>query len=32
IWDAQKDMLCDTLGALTSLMLLRLQGVGRNPA
>ncbi|MFV0449222.1 MAG: DUF2238 domain-containing protein [Vibrio sp.] len=25
IWDAQKDMLCDTLGALTSLLLLTVQ-------
>ncbi|MFA0568426.1 DUF2238 domain-containing protein [Vibrio gallaecicus] len=26
IWDAQKDMLCDTSGALVSLMLLKVQG------
>ncbi|MGF1711884.1 DUF2238 domain-containing protein [Vibrio kagoshimensis] len=26
IWDAQKDMLCDTSGALVSLVLLKVQG------
>lgn len=26
IWDAQKDMLCDTTGAIVSLLLLKLQG------
>ncbi|MGF1753625.1 DUF2238 domain-containing protein [Vibrio makurazakiensis] len=26
IWDAQKDMLCDTSGAIVSLMLMHLQG------
>jgi len=26
IWDAQKDMLCDTSGAILSLILLKLQG------
>ncbi|PMH41418.1 hypothetical protein BCU68_15800 [Vibrio sp. 10N.286.49.B3] len=30
MWDAQKDMLCDTLGAITVLLLLTLQ-LARNP-
>lgn len=29
IWDAQKDMLCDTTGAIVSLLLLKLQGIVR---
>ncbi|WP_299688143.1 DUF2238 domain-containing protein [uncultured Vibrio sp.] len=29
IWDAQKDMLCDTLGALIALLLLKIQGRAR---
>ncbi|EPP4295059.1 DUF2238 domain-containing protein [Vibrio navarrensis] len=32
VWDAQKDMLCDTLGAISALALLQLQRIGRNPA